>query len=150
MSKTLQCALLSGVATVAFAQPQELVLRDLEGKSPRKLSKDEVTQLMTGAKMARISARGSQHYWTNDASGSFVVSSDNQGAGAVVRSQGRPSTALGKWQIADDGRYCVLIEWKGVPTEEWCRFVFETSDGYYMVKSDSVGTERVHKFEIKK
>jgi hypothetical protein len=150
MSKTLLCAALSCATMAAVAQPQELVLRDLEGKSPRKMSKDEVTQLMTGAKMARISSRGNQHYWTNDANGSFVISSDNQGAGAVVRTQGRPTTALGKWQISDDGRYCVLIEWKGVPTEEWCRFVFETSDGYYMAKSDSVGTDRVHKFEINK
>lgn len=137
-------------ASLALAQPAQLTLRDLEGKSPRKLSKDEVTALIPGAKMSRISVRGNQHYWTNDAGGSFVASSDNMGGGAVVRGQGKPSTARGKWHISDDGRYCVLIEWTGVPTEEWCRFVLQTSDGYYMTKSDSVGTERVEKFEIKK
>ena len=63
---------------------------------------------------------------------------------------GRPSTASGKWHISDDGRYCILIEWKGVPTEEWCRYVLETTDGYYVTRSTSVGTERVEKFEIKK
>lgn len=150
MNKTLLCALLTGAAMAAVAQPQELTLRDLEGKSPRKLSKDEVTQLMTGAKMARISPRGNQHYWSNDKDGTFVASSDNRGAGATVQGQGRPTTAYGKWHISDDGRYCVLIEWKSVPTEEWCRFVLDTSDGHYMVRSDSVGTERAFKFDIKK
>lgn len=150
MGKLCLGALLTSVVMVAVAQPQELTLRDLEGKSPRKLSKDEVTQLMPGAKMARISARGNQHYWSNDKDGTFVASSDNRGAGAAVVGQGRQTTATGKWHISDDGRYCVLIEWKGVPTEEWCRYVLATSDGHYMVKSDSVGTERVYKFEIKK
>jgi hypothetical protein len=150
MGKTLLCALLTGVTLAAVAQPQEMTLRDLEGKSPRKLSKDEATQLLTGAKMARISGRGNQHYWSNDKDGTFVASSDNRGAGAVMQGQGRPTTAPGKWHISDDGRYCVLIEWKGVPTEEWCRYVLDTSDGHYMVKSDSVGTERVFKFEINK
>ena len=150
MKRLVAMASMLGLVGLAVAQPQELMLRDLESKSPRKLSKDEVTQLITGAKMSRISVRGNQHYWSNDAGGSFVASSDNMGAGATVRGQGRTSTARGKWHISDDGRYCILIEWQGVPTEEWCRFVFDTSDGYYTVKSDTVGTERVYKFEIKK
>ena len=150
MKASMMLVAMGVLCGVASAQPQQLVLRDLEGKSLRTLSKDEVTQLMTGAKMARISQRGNQHYWTNDAGGSFVASSDNRGAGAAVRSQGRPATARGKWHISDDGRYCLLIEWTGVPTEEWCRFVLHTSDGYYMTKSTSVGTENVYKFEITK
>ncbi|RZL89204.1 MAG: hypothetical protein EOP82_20480 [Variovorax sp.] len=77
------------------------------------------------------------------------MSSDNRGASAVGAS-GRATTAPGKWHISDDGRYCVLIEWKGVPTEEWCRYILQTTDGYYAVRSDSVGTERVYKLEIKK
>ena len=105
------------------AAGQDAVLRDLESKSPRKLSKDEVTQLLTGAKMSRVSGRGNQHYWTNEPGGNFVISSDNTGAGAVVRGAGQPSTAPGKWHISDDGRYCVVIEWSAVPTEigvAWC------------------------------
>ena len=131
------------------AHAQDMVLRDLESKSPRKLSKDEATALLTGAKMSRTSGRGNVHHWSNDTGGSFVVSSDNRGAGAVGAS-GRPTTAPGKWHISDDGRYCVFIEWRGVPTEEWCRFILQTTDGYYAVRSDSVGTERVYKLEINK
>jgi Protein of unknown function (DUF995) len=150
MKATMMLVTMSVLCGVAGAQPQQLVLRDLESKSPRTLSKDEVTQLLTGAQMSRISQRGNQHYWTNEAGGSFVASSDNSGAGALVRSQGRPSTARGKWHISDDGRYCLFIEWTGIPAEEWCRFVLHTSDGYYMTRSTSVGTENVHKFDIKK
>lgn len=139
-----------GVATVAAAQGAPLTLRDIADKKPRKLSKEEVTALIPGAKMSRISQRGNQHFWTNGAGGSFIASSDNQGPGMDPRVAGRPTTAPGKWHISDDGRYCILIEWRGVPTEEWCRFVFEASDGYYVARSDSVATERVEKFEIRK
>ena len=137
------------VATTAVRAEDPQVLRDLEAKNPRKLSKEEVTQLLPGAKMSRVSERGNTHYWTNEADGSFVISSDNRGANSMVSSN-RSSTAQGKWHISDDGRYCVLIEWRSVPTEEWCRFILETTDGYYGVRSESVGTERVHKLQIKK
>jgi len=150
MKAFVTIALLVGGTGVACAQTQSLTLRDLDGKNMRTLSKDEVTQLLPGAKMSRVSARGNHHVWTNESDGKFVASSDNMGGGGTVIGAGRPSTALGKWHISDDGRYCVLIEWKGVPTEEWCRFVLATSDGYYMTRSTSVGTERVEKFEIKK
>lgn len=139
------------VAAVAVAQSGPLTLRDIADKNPRKLSKDEVTALIPGAKMARVSGRGNRHTWTNDAGGTFYATSDNMGTGFDPRAQGKPTTVPAKWHISDDGRYCVLIEWRGVPTEEWCRFVFEASDGnYYMARSDNVATERVEKFEIKK
>lgn len=150
MKRSVILVLLAGTAAMAGAQTAPLTLRDIEDKKPRALTKDEVTQLIPGAKMSRVSVRGNTHYWTNESGGSFVASSDNMGGGGTVRGGGRPSTASGKWHISDDGRYCILIEWKGVPTEEWCRYVLETSDGYYTTRSTSVGTERVEKFEIKK
>jgi Protein of unknown function (DUF995) len=139
------------VAVTAAAQGGPLTLRDIADKKPRKLSKEEVTALMPGAKLARVSARGNRHNWSNDSGGTFYATSDNMGTGFDPRAQGKPTTVPGKWHISDDGRYCVLIEWRGVPTEEWCRFVFEANDGnYYMARSDSVATERVEKFEIQK
>ncbi len=141
--------LMAGVFAPVLAQDSQPTLRDLEGKSPRKLNKDEVTLLLTGAQMSRISARGNRNIWTNEKDGAFVASSDNT-QGVVGGRSGGPTTARGKWHISDDGRYCVLIEWRGLPTEEWCRYVFETSEGHYMARSDSVGSERVFKFEIKK
>jgi Protein of unknown function (DUF995) len=150
MRTVVLCAVMIGAVGGAAAQGEAATLRDLEGKSPRKLSKDELTQLLTGAKMSRVAPSGNSHLWTNEAGGSFVISSDNRGGGAQVRSAGRPSTATGKWHISDDGRYCVLIEWKSVATEEWCRYLLQTSDGYYAVRSESVGTEKVYKLEIGK
>lgn len=148
-AKVAIVALAVGLAGAVLAQESPLTLRDLEGKSPRKLNKDEVTQLLTGARMSRISGRGNRNIWSNDKDGAFVASSENT-QGVVGGRSGTPTTARGKWHISDDGRYCVLIEWRGLPAEEWCRFVLQTSDGYYMTRSDSVGTERVYKFDISK
>jgi hypothetical protein len=149
--KRLWCFASAACASaLTFAQTDQTTLRDLEGKSPRKLGKEEVTQLVSGAKMSRLSVTGSRHFWTNEPGGAFVISSDNMGPGVPERYRGRPSSQAGKWHISEDGRYCVLIEWKAVPTEEWCRFLLQTSDGYYAVRSDSVGTERAHKLEISK
>lgn len=140
--------LLGALSMPLHAQESQLTLRDLEGKSPKKLSKEELAALMTGAKMSRVSGRGNAHRWTNETDGSFIISSDNRGAGGAGSTGGRPSTAPGKWHISDDGRYCIFIDWRGVPAEEWCRFIIQTSEGYYGVRSDTVGSERVYKLEV--
>jgi hypothetical protein len=150
MKRTLIWVLLAGAAALAGAQTAPLTMRDIEDKKPRTLTKDDLTQLLPGAKMSRVSANGNNIKWSNDSGGSFVASSDNMGGGGTVIGSGRPSTASGKWHISDDGRYCVMIEWRGVPTEEWCRYVLETTDGYYMAKSTKVGNETVFKLGIKK
>jgi len=129
------------LSALAFGQPAQ-VLRDLESKQPSTLSKDELQQLLPGATIRRMSTRGNAQSWSNDASGSFVVTSDNRATG------GRNSTAQGKWHLSGDGRYCIMIEWKSVDTEEWCRFVIKTTDGYYTTKSDKTGTEKVYKLDI--
>ena len=142
---TLQILVASIALIGTGVRAENMVLGDLESKNPKKLSKDEVTELMTGAKISRVSDRGNTHLWSNDAGGSFLVSSAG-GTGDF----GRPVTARGKWKISDEGRYCVLIEWRGVPNEEWCRYILQTTDGYYGVSSDSVATARVFKMDIKK
>ena len=119
------------LATGTHAQDAGLTVRDLDAQNPN-----------------RLTAAGWQHYWTNEPGGSFVVSASNMNPG-ISRSQAA-STAQGKWHIADDGRYCVLIEWKRNPTEEWCRYILQTSDGYYATKSDQTKAEKVYKLDIKK
>jgi len=118
------------------------VVRDLESLQPHTLSAQELQQLMPGAAVRRVNEKGNSQGWTNGADGSFVASSDNRAT------SGRASTAPGKWHITDDGRYCVLIEWKHTDAEEWCRAVIKTSDGYYAAKSDRLGTEKVYRLEI--
>ena len=129
------------LSPLAFSQPVQM-LRDLESKQPHTLSRDELRQLLPGAGIRRVNAKGNSQSWSNDAGGSFVASSDNRAA------SGRNSTASGKWHLSDDGRYCIMIEWKTVETEEWCRFVIKTTEGYYTAKSDKTGTEKVYKLEI--
>ncbi len=135
-------ALVMFACTLASAQ-DKLVLRDLQAQGAVVLTKEELQQLLPGAKMARITVKGNEHLWKNEPGGSFIVSSDNRGTAAPR------STAQGKWQISDDGRYCVLMEWKTGP-EEWCRYLLKSDQAYYAVKSDKVMTEKVYKLEISK
>jgi hypothetical protein len=133
------------VLASTLAQAQEVaVLRDLDAQGRVTLSKEELTQLLPGAKMSRLTTGGNTHLWKNDTDGSFVVSSDNRDTA------GANSTARGKWHISDDGRYCVLIEWRRNPTEEWCRYVVKAGADYYVTKSDKNATERVYKLAISK
>lgn len=136
-------ASLALVSLQASAQDAS-VLRDLDAQGRVTLSRDELNQLLPGAKMSRVTAKGGTHIWKNDAGGSFVISSDNRDRG------GRNTTAQGKWHIAEDGRYCVLIEWNVNPTEEWCRYIVKAGADYYAVKTDKTATEKVYKFVISK
>lgn len=129
--------------TTALAQAPTVV-RDLDAAGRVTLSKEELGQLLPDATMSRVNAKGNSHHWKNDADGTFIISSDNQDRGK------KPSTARGKWNISDDGRYCVLIEWKTVETEEWCRYIIRAGGEYYGTKSDKTGTEKVYKLDILK
>lgn len=150
MKHLFVAGLLATACGLAMSQPQGLTLRDLADKNPHTLSKDEVMQLMPGAKVSRTNPRGDLLSWRNEPGGSFIATLDASGRGQPARAQRAGGSAPGKWHISDDGRYCVMIEWKAMPTEEWCRFVIQTSDGYYMAKSTTVGTEIAHKYEIRK
>jgi hypothetical protein len=134
---------LAFAATLANGQTAT-VLRDLDSAGRVTLTKDELTQLMPNAGIRRVSVTGNNQSWKNDSGGTFIVSSDNKSTNA------RNSTASGKWHISDDGRYCVLIEWKRVDTEEWCRYIVKAGNDYYATKSEKVETEKVYKLEISK
>ena len=129
------------VATLASGQ-EVTTLSELQGRVT--LTKEELRQLLPNASMSRVIASGNKHHWKNDADGTFIIRSDTRAqlsAGA---------TAYGKWHISDDGRYCVLIEWKRAGPEEWCRYIVKAGDAYYATKSDKHGTEKVYKLEISK
>ena len=36
------------------------------------------------------------------------------------------------WRVADEGTYCVTIDWNR-RSEDWCRYIFKASDKYYGV-----------------
>lgn len=134
---------LAVIATLASGQTAT-VMRDLDALGRVTLTKDELTQLLPNASMRRVSGAGNSQSWKNDPGGTFVVSSDNRSTNS------RNSTAPGKWHISDDGRYCVLMEWKRAATEEWCRYILKAGNDYYATKSEKIETEKVYKLEISK
>jgi hypothetical protein len=137
------------LGTTSAAADAPALLGDLDSLNAEKLSKEKLDQLLPGAKMHRIAAStGSNHRWTNDADGTFLISTDNKaGIGRSITNR-TGQTAQGTWHIAPDGRYCVTIEWKTVATEDWCRYVIKTSEGYYLTKSDKSRTEKVYRIWI--
>lgn len=143
MLKLLRFAPLSFALVSTLASSQEATtLMDLQDRVT--LTKEELGQLLPKASMSRVTANGNKQNWKNDADGTFIIRSDNRGLLTAS------SDAYGKWHISDDGRYCVLIEWKRNPTEEWCRFIVKAGDAYYATKSDKHNTEKVYKLEISK
>jgi Protein of unknown function (DUF995) len=145
MPRLSHCLFSSLVVVTSVAHAQEIaVVRDLDAGGKVTLTKDDLGRLLPDARMSRLTGKGNTQIWKNDADGSFVISSDNRDV------QGQNSTAQGKWHISEDGRYCVLIEWKKNPTEEWCRYILKAGNEYYATRSDKTGTERVYKLGIAK
>jgi hypothetical protein len=152
LQRASQAGLLMLVVFLAAANARAddpAVLGDLDALSPEKLSKAQLEQLLPNAKMTRIAVTGSNNAWTNELDGTLVASTNNKaglGGGSMVSI--RTYTAPGKWHISDDGRYCVNIQWKGIKDEEWCRFVFKTSQGYFASNSDQNKAAKVYKLGI--
>ena len=148
LRRTMLVLALASLAGVAVADGP-VVVGDLDPLHPETLSKDQLDQLMPGAKMKRVAATtGSTQFWTNDADGTMVVSSDNKSGAVTHKLLTASVTAQGTWHVAPEGRYCVNIEWKGVPTEDWCRLVIKTSDGYYLTRSAKGRDEKVYRVWI--
>jgi hypothetical protein len=99
-----------------------------------RLSKDELTALVTNAETSYLNRSGSLHRWRNDPGGNFVVSTDSKKHGSVMGM--KASSAPGTWRISDEGKYCVQIEWRR-EREDWCAYVVKGEDGaYYLNKVD--------------
>jgi len=77
------------LASMLASAQAPTVLRDLDAQGRVTLTKEQLTQLLPSAKMSRVSPQGQTQIWTNDPSGSFIVSSENRTTG------GRNTTAPG-------------------------------------------------------
>jgi hypothetical protein len=150
LSTTL-CLLVGAFAlSGAVLADSPAVFGDLDPLNPQKMSKEQLDQLLPGAKMSRVvPSTGSTHIWTNDADGTFIVSTDNKsGMNSSITNRSHGVTAPGKWHISPDARYCITVEWKRSPTEDWCRYIFKTSGGYFMTKTESNRAEKVYRIDI--
>lgn len=113
---------LFGISAAGNAQAASLA--DVRAQSAVQLSADELKQLMTGAKVVNRTSAGVTRRWENKADGTFIASSDNAGKSRT------PSTGHGTWRVADNGMFCVDIQWQMTP-EKWCRYFFKAGDKYY-------------------
>lgn len=128
MLRALLVVVLLALSSAATAQG--MTLAAVKAKGGVQLSADELKQLMPGAKVANSLATGATRHWTNDAGGTFVASTDGRtfNAGRTI-----PASGQGSWHIADNGTYCVNINW-GLVKEDWCCYIFKASDKYYAVR----------------
>ena len=143
MRPNMLASMLLVVPVVVQADP--LTLNDLKAQHATQLSADELKALMPGAKVSHLTAGGSTHYWTNEPGGQFVASSDNQAS--MGRSRG--SQAPGTWRVADNGTYCVTLEWRAA-TENWCRYIFKLGTKYYGVGALANDQAKAQEFEFSK
>jgi hypothetical protein len=126
-----------------------VVVGDLNALHALKLSKEQLDELMPGAKISgKVPSTGSMNFWTNDPDGTLIASTDNRsGISSSITNRGG-ATAPGKRNVTPDGRYCLHIEWKRIPNEDSCRVVFKTPEGYFGAKSVTGPTEKVYRLWI--
>ena len=108
-------ALQSMLASVLLALPMaaqadSLVLNDLKAQNGVQLTADELKQLMPNAKVVSQYVEGgtSTRRWKNGPDGKFVASSD---VGRSVTAKAGGVTGQGTWHVAENGTYCVTIDW---------------------------------------
>ncbi len=128
--------LLPGLAGGAWAQEgagSGIRLRDLSAQNAVKLAAPEVKALASGASVQTPGALGLRT-WKNAPDGKLLASAS--GPGLPRGAQGK-----GTWHVANNGTYCVKVEWEN-QTEQWCRFIYRLGDKYYGVRSDTDGSAR--------
>lgn len=127
---------LAAFAGAAWAQDEGagagVRLRDLTAQKAVKLAAPEVKALASGASVQTVGGDGTLRTWKNSADGKLLASTA-PGPGKPRGGQGK-----GTWHVADNGTYCVQIEWER-RTENWCRFIYRLGDKHYGVKSDVDG-----------
>lgn len=135
------------VALSSAAQAEGLLLNDVRSQNGVQLTADELKQLMPNAKVVSYYVEGgtSTRRWTNEPDGKFSASSDARRDLSIRRTY----TAQGTWHVADNGTYCVTIEWRTRP-ENWCRYIFKVGEKYYGVRSLNDGAAVAHEFEFAK
>ncbi|WP_296661729.1 DUF995 domain-containing protein [Paraburkholderia sp.] len=120
---TSMILLVACVGRVAYAQDAQV------------LTKDELMQLMPGAKVDITFDSGGTNTWTNNADGTLHAVGQS---GLASGGKNYSSYAPGTWHISDDGKFCSHIEWRK-SVSDWCRSVAKAEDGAYVLVSSSGG-----------
>jgi hypothetical protein len=96
---------------------------------PPTLTRDQLLALLPGSTMLRTNTSGALRQWVNKPDGTLTV---YWGGGGF---HGGAHSASGHWNVTDEGRLCLQIDWDDVP-ENWCRFIETTADGKYQPIAD--------------
>jgi hypothetical protein len=118
------------LGTCSVAAAQALTLAEVKAKGGVELSASDLKQLMPDAKVVNRLPTGSTRHWTNKAEGTFVASTDGR---SLSGGRNIPASGPGSWRLADNGTYCVKIDW-GMLKEDWCSYIFKAGDKYYGVR----------------
>lgn len=113
-------------AVVAAALVSSIAMAD--GGQP--LSRDELQQLLPGAKVEITNSSGSTVAWTNAADGSIEAHSH---VNDPTSEQAYNGHGTGTWKISDDGKFCAHIEWRKARITDWCRAVVKQEDGSFIL-----------------
>lgn len=134
------------VPSLSFAQDAGAPrLSDIKGQGAKQLSLEELRELLPGAKVKRVLPSGHVQTWENNADGKLTANSDNRNVGG----SGRPTQAAGTWHIAENGTYCLHLEWR-TATEQWCRFVFKAGEKFYLFASANDGSGVAREIELRR
>jgi hypothetical protein len=135
------CMMLLGLwSTSAVAQSTLGELLDAGGK---KLSKEEVRTVLSGARVTGPSTTGAATEYTYKADGSF--------SGNLKTSADWATGVVGTWSVDESGKLCA--RWtltKNSKGFDGCFFYFANRDQYYLSESDSNRASPVYKRTINK
>ena len=116
------------VPAVLFAQ-QPASVGDLLEKGGRKLTKEELATLLTGAVLHRTqSGTGVGFEMTHNADGSVK--------GKLTLTNGQEVGVAGKWSVTDKGQYCRDCVTTSGSRIKGCTFIFALDNTYYESSSD--------------
>jgi len=132
----------AGLASAnALAQANLGELLDMGAK---KLSKEELVTLLSGANMSGETRDGAVYDVTYKPNGTY--------AGSFLSPQKRNGTQYGTWTVDDGGKVCIdgSIRLYEVQPQKNCLFYFKNADQYYISSADSDRAAFVLKRTIKK
>lgn len=135
--KRILLAIVLGTSTAAGAVDL-LTFAEAKSSGARKLSRQELVALLAGATAVNETAF-------------FARTFQHRPDGSLVAGTVAPDPELrdlrGAWRIADDGRYCITVDWRFVK-ENWCRWVYRVGDAYYVFEDERDETVSRSRFTV--
>ena len=119
------------LSLVAFAQ-QAATVGELLDKGGKKLTKDELAKLVTGATIAGL-AQSDPNYRSEN-----TYKDDGSMSGHAFRVSGGTYTTgvFGTWSLNDQGQLCVVFKTNWGWGSQVCNFYFSLGTAYYVAPTD--------------